>query len=133
MNNFGVSPANCIATSALHKSADEFSEKFPVASVELKEQTYINDQLIAAPNMPELREKTVQMDEILGHAGMSNKGWTFSGDVISEGVAIGEEDGVVEEKVLGMLWIPGSDTLEFRVVLKLKLKSGEVVQVACQR
>ena len=55
-----------------YKSADEFSEKFPVASVELKEQTYIDDQLIAAPDMPELREKTVQMDEILDHAGMSN-------------------------------------------------------------
>ena len=81
--------------------------------------------------MPELRKKTQQMDEILDHAGMSNKGWTFSGDAILEGVAIGEDDGVVGEKVLGMLWIPGTDTLEFRVVLKLKLKSGEIVYITC--
>ena len=133
VNNFGVSPANCIATSALHKSADEFSKKYPVASIELKEQTYIDDQLVAAPDMPRLHEKTVQMDEILDHAGMSNKGWTFSGDAVSEGVAIGVEDDVVEEKVLGMLWIPGSDTLQFLVVLTLKLKSGKVVQITCRR
>ena len=30
-NNFGVTAANCIATSALHKSADMFKEVYPEA------------------------------------------------------------------------------------------------------
>ena len=35
VNNFGVKPANCIATSALHKSADQYSDIYPVESQEL--------------------------------------------------------------------------------------------------
>ena len=39
VNNFGVKPANCIAISALHKSADCFVEVYPVESREIKYQT----------------------------------------------------------------------------------------------
>ena len=35
--NFGVKPANCIATSALHKSADLFADKYPLESEEIKQ------------------------------------------------------------------------------------------------
>ena len=34
VNNFGVKPANCIATCALYKSADFFAEIYPVESQE---------------------------------------------------------------------------------------------------
>ena len=63
-NNFGVSSANCIASSALYKSADLFADKYPDASVAIKEQTYIDDELPAAPTMEELQVKTDRMDEI---------------------------------------------------------------------
>ena len=53
VNNFGVKPANCIATCALRSSADQFSTVYPVESEEVKNQTYIDDQLTAAANKKE--------------------------------------------------------------------------------
>ena len=125
VNNFGVKPANVIATSALHKSADCFAEKYPVESEEIKNQTYVDDELVAAVNDTVLREKTRRMDEICDHASMPNKGWTYSGDSSAE-VAIGDEASACEDKVLGMLWDPSSDTFNFYVVLKLLTTNGEV-------
>ena len=112
-NNFGVKPANCIATSALHKSADLFADKYPVESEEIKQQTYVDDELVAAPGMEELRLKTQRMDEICDHANMPNKGWLYSGDETAPDISIGEGVSGIEsvsEKVLGALWNLGSDT-----------------------
>ena len=58
VNNFGVKPANCIATCALRSSADQFSQIYPVESEEVKNQTYIDDQLTAAENNEAARRKT---------------------------------------------------------------------------
>ena len=41
VNNFGVTAANCIATIALHRSAEEFKDLYPVESEEIKTQTYV--------------------------------------------------------------------------------------------
>ena len=122
VNNFGVKPANCIATSALQKSADCFAEVYPDESKELKEQIYVDDILTAAQNKDHALTKTSRIDEIGEHAGMPNKGWVYSGDNVSDGVTIGSED--VEEKVLGISWIPISDVFVFNVTLKLRTKDG---------
>ena len=75
VNNFGVKPANCIATCALRNSADQFAAVYPVESEEVKRQTYIDDGLTAAPSKEEALVKTRRWDEITGHASMFNKGW----------------------------------------------------------
>ena len=111
VNNFGVRSANCIAT---------------LESQELKDQTYVDDELVAAPYMEELIVKTQRMDEICQHANMPNKGWTFSGDKGVSGVDIGDEVDSPDEKVLGMSWSPSSDSFDFHVTLKLKTTYGEV-------
>ena len=126
VNTFGVKPANCIATSALHKSADKFSNIYPVESRELKEQTYIDDALIAAADMEEAKLKTARLDEICEHASMENKGWTFSGDSSSSALSIGGEVDRCEDKVLGLLWDPKSDSFHFRVELRLDSKEDPV-------
>ena len=130
VNNFGVKPANCVATSALHKSADHFAEVYPVESEEIKQQTYVDDELVAAPNMEELRTKTNRMDEICAHASMPNKGWTYSGDDTVSDISIGGEmagsGSPTAEKVLGAFWCPGTDSFHFQVNLKLKTTDGEV-------
>ena len=56
--------------------------------------------------------KTSRIDEIGEHTEMPNKGWTFNGDDVWDGVTIGscEEK---KEKVLGMGWIPKSDMVNF--------------------
>ena len=119
VNNFGVKPANCIATLALHKSADMFSEKYPQESEDLKCQTYIDDELVAASNREEAVEKTRRTDEICEHAGMPNKGWTYSGDHRNSDVVIGGEIDALEERVLGLSWVPGKDDFKFSVSLSL--------------
>ena len=127
VNNFGVTSANCIATCALHKSADVFSEIYPAESRELKEQTYIDDELVAAVDMEHAREKTSRLDEIGEHAGMPNKGWTFSGEDKLD-VSIGEV-GDPEEMVLGMLWIPKLDVFKFRVNLSFQPKGSKELHI----
>ena len=116
VNNFGVKPANCIATSALHKSADVFATVYPVASQDMKEQLYVDDELVADKSMVELKTKTQQMDEISDHAGMSNKGWTYSSDDTAVEFDIGMDPEMEEgssEKVLGTSWRPKTDTFHF--------------------
>ena len=125
VNNFGVKPANCIATSALHKSADLYENQYPEACQAIKEQTYIDDELVAAENEAALHQKTNQMDEITTHAGMKNKGWTYSGDETCPEIEIVSEVGdAEEEKVLGLLWDPKTDTFKFQAKLKLKINLG---------
>ena len=119
VNNFGVKPANCIATLALHSSADMFVVKYPVESEELKKQTYIDDELISAANKEEAIMKTSRMDMICDHAGMPNKGWTYSGDEGGDKVLIGGDGDVVEEKVLGLSWLPRDDTFKFHLAIQL--------------
>ena len=46
VNNFGVTSANCIATCALHKSADRFADVYPEESADVKDQSYIDDKRI---------------------------------------------------------------------------------------
>ena len=131
VNNFGVKPANCIATCALHQSADVFKEVYPVESEELKIQTYVDDEMVADKDMESLVQKTQRLDEITDHANMPNKGWLFSGQenphAEENGVSIGGEDG--SEKVLGLLWHASVDMFGFRVVLKLKSGSA-VIEVS---
>ena len=118
VNNFGVKAAHCIATSALHKSADEFADIYPVESQEIKTQIYVDDELVAAEDFPQLHVKTERIDEITDHAGMHNKGWTFSYDQSNdENFSIGDESGVASEKVLGLLYSPKTDSFRFHVTL----------------
>ena len=124
VNNFGVTSANCIATSALHKSADCFSEKYPCESQYIKDQTYVDDELIAASTMEDLVTMMSRLDEIKDHASMPNKGWTVSGDQNKSDVSIGDE---AAGKVLGMLYNPSTDSFHFQVTLKLKIVSGEII------
>ena len=122
VNNFGAKPANCIATCALRNSADKFADVYPEESKEIKEQTYIDDELTAAEGVAQAEEKTRRWDEIKAHASMPNKGWLFSFQN-APGVDIGGNSEA--EKVLGLIWDPKSDTLRFRVQLKVKLRTGD--------
>ena len=116
VNNFGVKPANCIATCALRKSADSFEQVYPSESEDLKKQTYIDDILTAGDDRESTLTKTSRIDEILDHAGMPAKGWTLSGDQ-GDDVSIGVDSSELSEKVLGVKWKPVSDSFSFVVVL----------------
>ena len=123
VNNFGVVSANCIATCALRRSADEFAAVYPTESEEVKRQTYIDDGLTAAPSKSEALIKTERWDEICAHGSMYNKGWTYSGDDKSDIDIGGDQDDM--EKVLGLAWDPKSDRLVFRTRLRVKGKGKD--------
>ncbi len=128
VNNFGVKSAGCIATSALQKSADHFAEKYPVESEELKNQVYVDDELVAATDMTHAHNKTSRLDEICDYAGMPNKGWTFSGDNVGD-VSISGESSMDEERTLGVLWAPKDDKIKFRITLTFKQKGSPDIHV----
>ena len=127
VNNFGVVAANTIATCALHRSADHFSDKYPVESRDMKDQTYVDDQLVAAASKEDMMTKTARLDEIAKHAGMPNKGWIFSGDAVPNFVIGGADPFEMLEKVLGLCWVPNLDVFVFKVVLKFLCGKEEIL------
>ena len=96
---------------------------YPAASRDIKEQTYVDDELVAAEDKEKLIIKTKQMDEISSHANMHNKGWVYSGDNGSGEVQIGSA--AEDERVLGMLWSPSSDNFYYKVKLILKIRGDK--------
>ena len=89
VNNIGVKPAGAIATVALGKSTEIFSDKYPVTSQQLREKSYVDDIGLTAKSKSALRKRILEADEILGHANMRIKKWVCSGDS-SEKISIGD-------------------------------------------
>ena len=85
----------------------------------------MDDQLVAADDKKNAVLKTTRLDEIADHAGMPNKGWVYSGDMVSD-MAIGGDDQDSEEKVLGLCWVPSRDVFMFKVMLKFLQNKEEV-------
>ena len=132
VNNFGLKPANCIATCNNHQSAHLIAEKYPVESAALKNQTFVDEEPVAACDKSTLKLNTKRMDEILEHADMPNKGWTCIGDAANDtAVSIGGDE-VSSEKVLGLLWTAYTDAFGFHVVLKFRQGSVKILMSCLQ-
>ena len=130
VNNIGVKPAGCIATTALYKSADLFYTKYPDTSKQLKDNSYVDDLGLTARNALEAVERAKQADEILAHANMQVKKWVFSGDCV-EAMDIGESeslplDEVGTERMLGVLWNAKDDEFQFKVRINLSILKKKV-------
>ena len=134
VNNIGVKPAGCIATLALYGSADAFREKYWETSRQLKNNSYVDDVGLTGGNMEELKMRTSEADEILGHANMHIKKWVYSGENV-EHIDIGEISGNLPveegnlERMPGVMWKPASDSFHFTVrinlsTLKKKIRVG---------
>lgn len=114
VNNFGVASGS-FASCAIYKSADTFPEFSPGESMEMKEQIYVDDELVASLDEVSIRIKAKMLDEIRDHTGMLNKGWTYSGDTGLD-VFIGE-DVYLEEKVFSIRWNQPFDDFRFKVTI----------------
>ena len=130
VNNIGIKPSGCIATSALEKTCDMFSEKYPETSEELKDQSYVDDVGLGAPTIAELEQKVKEADEIFEAGGMKCKGWRFSHKARDEVEFGGELEGSElygsTEKVLGMGWFPLPDLFKFKFRLNFGERKGKV-------
>ena len=116
-NNIGVKPAGCIATLALYKSADMHKDSFPVMSIQLRDNSYVDDLGLTGKAAAELRKRTEEADIILKHAGMKVKRWVYSGDDVGA-LQIGDVDNGLPleevacvERMLGVVWNPKEDVL----------------------
>ena len=67
---------------------------------------------------------------MLSHAGMPNKGWTYTGDDKGDILINGEGDEGQDEKVLGYCWNPKSDIFKFCVALCFKSKKCPDIHVS---
>ena len=54
VNNIGVKPAGAIASLALQKSSEVFSQDFPITSRQLVEKSYVDDIGLTAKTVEEL-------------------------------------------------------------------------------
>ena len=125
VNNIGVKPAGAIATLALQKSADIFSEVFPETSIQLKKKSYVDDLGLTGKNAEALIKRTLEADQILNHANMRVKKWVFSGDGVDSIVRVGESPNSLlsesreVECMLGIIWEPHEDVIKFVVRINL--------------
>ena len=124
VNNIGVKPAGCIATLALYGSADIYKEKYTETSRQLMGNSYVDDVGLTGKDMAEIKRRTKEADEILGHANMRIKKWIYSGEN-TQHVDIGEISGSLPledsgiERMLGVMWDPKSDSFRFAVRINL--------------
>ncbi len=127
VNPFGVSPANTIATVAMHTSADmvkdqidqsgssEEKEIAKAANEDIKKQSYIDDILNAYFSEKEAEAGKRMIDRMLQHAGMPSKGWINSG--VTGEVELGQEEDLLE-KALGCHWKANTDVIIYDGISK---------------
>ena len=124
VNNIGVKPAGTIATLCLQKSSDLHRDQYPDTAKQLIDRSYVDDLGITASTRQILMKRTYEADQILKHAGMKVKGWTYSGVNLGtpgaeETVQVVAHDSTDGERMLGVLWEPVKDVFKFTVKVNL--------------
>ena len=126
--SFGDRPAGSIATVALRKTAQLFSSVYPRAVEMIIENTYVDDMVDSVDMVSNAEQLTQEVDEILLKGGFKIKDWTIAGSKAESNhkgsnpvsTFVGQmDDG---QKVLGMHWIPESDSFSFKVQLNFSPK-----------
>ena len=123
VNNIGIKPAGAIATLALRKSAEKYSQMFPITVSQLKDKSYVDDLGMTAGNMSELKERTSEADIILSHANMRVKQWTYSKEsqmsIPVGAVDVVQASSLEGERMLGVMWEPLRDVFKFSIKINL--------------
>ena len=117
--SFGDRPAGAIAAIALRNTALLSEDEFPIASMTICNNAYVDDILGSFPSVEEATKTTEQINEVLSRGGFQVKGWTMSSNDSREDLSL-QAAGDVEEyvsKVLGVVWSSKKD--EFRFIAKV--------------
>ena len=120
--NMGDRPAAAIAQTALRKTAEESSERFPEASKIILRNSYMDDIPGSVKSDGEGTKIMSEATEILGEKGFKIKGWMFSGQ--KKSVDVSKDQKAVQvllnkaadddiDKVLGMEWDTEADVIKF--------------------
>lgn len=137
--NMGDRPSGTIAMVVLRKTAEMSKNEFPQAYETILSNSYMDD-IPDSVNTEEEAEKVMkEIDLVLGKGGFKTKEWIYSGSNKKGATIIDhDEQRAVQlltgssaaangtERVLGMGWNSGSDTLVYEVKLNFSTKRRKV-------
>ncbi|XP_060665394.1 uncharacterized protein LOC132797656 [Drosophila nasuta] len=117
---YGTKAASFLSVRAMHQLAHDEAVSFPVGSVALKNEFYVDDFISGGDSVAEVKVKLQETAAILARANFKLRKWCSShAEVLSEIVDDEKESymrfsvGSEITKTLGLAWDPSSDRLLF--------------------
>lgn len=118
---YGMGPASYLATACLKKLADEYRSRYPVACDAIAQDFYMDDYLGGASTIEQAIELRNEIITILSAAGFHLRKWVSNNTQITTGIPNINNDplqvlniGVSAIKTLGLFWMPGDDTYQYK-------------------
>ena len=127
--SFGDKPAGTIASLALRKTAELSANDFPVAATTIAESSYVDDILSSFEDDEEANSVIADIDLVLSKGSFCIKEWTKSASesVDTKEICVGTPNAEDEtSKVLGVVWNPQSDMLEYKVKVNFSPKHRKI-------
>ncbi|XP_049885438.1 uncharacterized protein LOC126380224 [Pectinophora gossypiella] len=124
---FGATSSPCSANYVLRRNADEFRDTYPEAVSAVHDKHYMDDYLDSVSTVAEARKLIEEVSTIHREGGFNIRGWVSNSselrkqlpEVTAEPTRI--EEGKLsseQERTLGMMWSPESDTFSFDLSFK---------------
>ena len=124
--SFGDRPAGNIATAALRKSAESFSEIYPESVGMITRNAYVDDIIDSVHDEETAKSRIAECNEILSHGSFKVKEWVTTSasgsDVQKEILAKSVTGEKSAQKVLGLGWDKKSDTFGYKIRLNFSPK-----------
>jgi hypothetical protein len=119
-SKFGDRPSGAIAMTSLRKTADMYAATHPTTVDMIKNNSYVDDIIDSVDSTEEASHLIATAGKILKSGNFNMKQWTISGDLTKQYPDINICNG--QESVLGMVWIPKTDTFKFHVKINFVSK-----------
>ncbi|XP_058811177.1 uncharacterized protein LOC131676067 [Topomyia yanbarensis] len=121
---YGTKPAPFLATRTLVQLAKDEAVRFPLASVAIQEDFYMDDAITGTDDPDTARELRIQLQEMLNCGGFRLRKFASNCKTVLEGLAekelsIQAADGISLDtdpmvKALGLIWMPHMDVFRFK-------------------
>ncbi|XP_040169684.1 uncharacterized protein LOC120904034 isoform X2 [Anopheles arabiensis] len=119
---FGATCSPCSAQYVMRKNAEEHTKEFPEASAAIINNTYMDDYYDSCDTIEEAIQRVKEVKNIHGQAGFNMRNWVSNQPSVLPSLGESASDknkkiNLCEEtkhpRVLGILWDPSTDTLQF--------------------
>jgi Pao retrotransposon peptidase./Putative peptidase (DUF1758)./Integrase core domain./Protein of unknown function (DUF1759). len=120
---YGLAPSAFLAMRVLHQLVIDEGAAFPLASVALKTQTYVDDIITGADDIESANHLRSQLAKLLSLGGFELRKWSTSHPQVLQGLPeehcessllLNDEDKSL--KILGLNWEPSKDQFTYRVI-----------------
>ena len=125
--NIGDKPAGAIATECAYKTAEMCKNEYPEAAEVIWNSTYVDDIVDSVSGKENAIKLAEEVDHVFKKGNFHVKRWIFSGqqpnpDTLSIPVGMEGE----KSRVLGIIWVPEKDVLQFAVKINFSKKKRKV-------